>query len=87
MERYSVLSRESMWQRLEPEERGSDDFHNAVCTEGKGRIYLTCVSNIAQESSWAAMSLKDVPRRISAMRSNITISVHSTAGGGRSRRR
>ena len=38
MERYSVLSRESMWQRLEPEERGSDDFHNAAYTGGRGEF-------------------------------------------------
>ena len=51
MERYSVGMRESIRQRLESGERGSNDFHNAVCTGGKGRVHLTCVSNLAQESS------------------------------------
>ena len=81
MIRYSVLPRESMWQRFEPEERGSDDFHNAVCTtgRGKGRVRLTRVSDIPQESSGASMPWKDVPQRRSAVGSNQTISVHSRA--------
>ena len=72
-----------MRQRLEPEERGSEDFHNAVYTEGNGRVRLTCVSDLLRESSGAAMPWQDVPRRISAVRSNITMSVHSTAGRGK----
>ena len=55
MERYSVGMRESMRQRTEPDERGSDDFHNAVYTEGNGRVRLTCVSDLLRESSGAAM--------------------------------